>query len=69
MTVPDISKAKDPDLRASLVAIQRAADLARKMAIQTNTGIVIVEDEKLVHVSAETLRQEAATTNGKDTHP
>ena len=43
MNTPDISKAKDPDLRASLAAMQRAALLARKTAIQTETYIVIVK--------------------------
>jgi pyrimidine deaminase RibD-like protein len=59
MKSQDISTAKNPDLRASLAAMQRAAELARKTAIQTETGIVIVQDGKLVHVSAEELRKEA----------
>ena len=53
----DISKARNPDLRASAVALQRAAELARKTAIQTDTGIVIVRDAQIVHVSAQELRQ------------
>jgi hypothetical protein len=56
----DISAAKDPDLRASFSAMQRAATLARKVAIQTETGIVIKLDGKLVRVSADELRKEAA---------
>ncbi|MBB3103145.1 hypothetical protein [Azomonas macrocytogenes] len=59
MKAQDISKAENPDLRASLAAIQRAAELARKTAIQTETGIVIVRDGKLVHVSAQELRENA----------
>ncbi|MDR2365751.1 MAG: hypothetical protein LBD68_07850 [Zoogloeaceae bacterium] len=55
----DISTAKDPDLRASFFAMQRAAALARKVAIQTETGIVIELDGKLVRVSADELRKEA----------
>lgn len=51
----DIANAQDPDLRASLTAMQRAALLARQTAIQTGTGIVIVQDGQLVHVSAEEL--------------
>ena len=65
MTTQDISQAKDPDLRASLAAMQRAASLARKTAIQTETYIVIVEGEKLVRVSADELRQIASA--GKST--
>lgn len=53
----DISTAKDPGLRASMGAMQRAAFLARKTAMQTETDIVIVEDEKLVRISADELRQ------------
>ena len=57
MTQHELAKAKDPDLRASLQAIKRAAKEARKIAIQTDTGIVIVRDNKIVHLSAEELRQ------------
>ena len=57
MSTQDISTAKDPDLRASMVAMQRAATLARQIAIQTETYIVIVEGEKLVRVSADELRR------------
>ncbi|GHU34503.1 hypothetical protein AGMMS50256_28210 [Betaproteobacteria bacterium] len=64
MNPKDISTAENPDLRASLAAMQRAAALARKVAIQTDTGIVIAKDGKLVHVSADELRKEAA--EGKD---
>lgn len=57
MNTRDISTAKDPDLRASVAAIQRAAALARQTAIQTETHIVIMEGEQLVQVSADELRQ------------
>jgi hypothetical protein len=58
MTQQDLSRAKNPDLRASLAAMRRAADMARSTAIQTNTEIVIVKDGKPVRVTAEELRQE-----------
>lgn len=54
---PDISTAKNPDLRASMAALERAAALARKTAIQTETGIVIVRDGRIVRISAQQLRQ------------
>jgi hypothetical protein len=38
--------------------MQRAAELARKTAIQTETGIVILEGERIVRLSARELRQE-----------
>ena len=60
MNPKDISTAENPDLRASFVAMQRAAELARKIAIQTETGIVITKDGKLAYISADELRKEAA---------
>jgi hypothetical protein len=63
MTTRDISEAKDPDLRASVVAMQRAAKLARTIAIQTDTGIVIVENGQIVHISAAALREAATGAN------
>lgn len=61
MKAQDISQARDPILRGSLAAMQRAAELARKTAIQTDTGIVVVRDGKIVHVSAQELRRTMAT--------
>lgn len=58
MTAQELALAKDKDLVASLQAIKRAADLARKQAIQTGTEIVIMRDQQIVHVSAEQLQQE-----------
>jgi hypothetical protein len=58
MTEHELVKAKDPDLRSSLNAIKRAAGAARKIAIQTDTCIVIVRDNKMVHVTAQELRRE-----------
>lgn len=57
MTQQELSQAKDPDLRASLQAMLRAAELARKTAMQTDTHIVIVENEQIVRLSAEQLQQ------------
>ena len=59
MNPDDIANAKDPDLQGALAALQRAAQQAREIAIQTNTGIVVVKDGKIVHISADELRQEA----------
>jgi hypothetical protein len=58
MTQQDLSRAKNPDLAASLAAIRRAAEMARSTAMQTETDIVIVKDGKPVRVSAEELRKE-----------
>jgi len=57
MRKKDLSEAKNPDIRNSLAAMQRAAKLARKIAIQTNTALVVVRDNKIVHIPAEQLRE------------
>ncbi|MDR0786347.1 MAG: hypothetical protein LBG44_00525 [Gemmatimonadota bacterium] len=57
MTPPDIFKARNPDLRNSLAAMKRAAAMARQIAIQTDTAIVIVKDGKTVRITAEQLRE------------
>ena len=59
MNANDISNAKDPDLRASLGALRRAAQQARRTAIQTETHLVIVKDGRLQRISADELRQQA----------
>ena len=56
MRSSDLSEAKDPVLRGSMAAMKRAAALAREIAIQTDTGIVVVRDGKLVRISAAELR-------------
>jgi hypothetical protein len=61
MSTKDISNAKDPDLRASLGALRRAAQQARKTAIQTETNLVIIKDGRMQRISADELRQQANT--------
>ncbi|MDR0996877.1 MAG: hypothetical protein LBL69_04345 [Zoogloeaceae bacterium] len=62
MTSHDLNQSDNPDLRASLVAMQRAAQMARQTAIATNTAIVIVQDGKLRRITAEELKREAAAS-------
>lgn len=62
MNGKDISLATDPDVRASLAAMQRAADLARKIAIQTDTDLIIMEDGRLTRIPAAALREAAANS-------
>lgn len=62
----DIANAKDPDLRASLAAMRRAALLARQTAIQTDTSIVVIQDGQLIHVSAQELRKTATRESTHD---
>lgn len=58
----DLSRAKNPDLRASLAALKRASELARRRAIQTNTEIVIVEAGRVRRISAAQLRRQMRQT-------
>jgi hypothetical protein len=60
MSPQELYKAKNPDLRASLAAMQRAAKMARQIAIQTNTAIIIKRNGKIVRIPAEQLREEQA---------
>lgn len=62
MKPKDLSLAKNPDLRASFVALQRAAQMARQVAIQTNTAIVIMENGQLLRIPAEVLAQQQKPT-------
>jgi len=58
MKPQELSKAQNPDLRASLAAMLRAAESARQTALQTGTAIVVVRDGKPVRITAEELRKE-----------
>ena len=57
MTQKEIGQAKAPELRASLAAIKRAAQAARRLAVQTGTDIIVFKDRQVVHLTAEELQQ------------
>lgn len=59
MTMKNIQEAKDPDLRASAAAMSRAAEAARKTAIQTDTNLIVMKDGKLTRIPAQVLREAA----------
>jgi hypothetical protein len=59
MNPQELHKAKNPDLRASLAVMYRVAELARQTAIQANTAIIVVQDGKLVCISAAQLCEES----------
>ncbi|TXI42633.1 MAG: hypothetical protein E6Q59_00615 [Nitrosomonas sp.] len=50
MNQKSIELAKDPDLAGSLVAIRRAAQRARQLAVSTNTELVVLRNGKCVHI-------------------
>lgn len=64
MNKRDIAEAKNPDLRLSVAAMQRAARMAREIAIQTDTYLVVMKDGKIVQIPAAALR-EAAEKGGQ----
>ena len=66
MNANDLAKAKDPDVRSALGALHRAAQTARKTAIQTDTHLVIVKDGRIQRITAAELLQQAAA---KPPHP
>ena len=57
MTMKSIQEAKDPDLRASVAAMNRAAEAARQTAIQTGTDLIIMKNGKLTRIPADALRK------------
>jgi hypothetical protein len=57
MTMKSIQEAKDPDLRASVAAMNRAAEAARQTAIQTGTDLIIMKNGKLTRIHADALRE------------
>lgn len=63
MTMKNIQEAKDPDLRASIAAMKRAAEAARKTAIQTGTDLIVVKDGKLTRIPAQVLREALPSTD------
>jgi hypothetical protein len=59
ITSPDISTAKDPDLRSAMAALMRASALARKAAMDAGTDLVLFKDGILVLVEANMLRRQS----------
>jgi hypothetical protein len=53
-----LSEARNPDIRNSLVALQRAARMAREVAVRTGTDIIISRDGEMVRVTSEELKQQ-----------
>jgi hypothetical protein len=52
-----LSEERRAEIERALDALRRAASMARQIAIDTNTGIVVVRDGKVVHISAKELRK------------
>ncbi len=59
ISVKGIREAEDPDLRASVAAMRRAATEARKIAIQIGTDLIVMRAEQLIRTPANVLREAA----------
>jgi hypothetical protein len=55
----ELFKAKNQDLIHSLAAMKRAVALARQVAIQTDTAIVVFQNNQITRVTSAELRAEA----------
>lgn len=55
-----LAQAKNPDLQASMAAMQRAAVSARQIALQTHTAIVTMKSGQMVRLEGEQLQMELA---------
>ncbi|NOT17666.1 MAG: hypothetical protein HOP20_06315 [Sulfuriferula sp.] len=60
MTQNELSTAKDQDLVNSLIAMRRAAMMARQQAVFTNTAIIVMKNDRLVRITAEEIRKQDA---------
>ncbi len=60
MSVKKADRSHDPDVRDAMAALQRAAAMARQIAIQTDTAIIIMQDGRRVRVTADELRKQQA---------
>jgi imidazolonepropionase-like amidohydrolase len=58
MNEKDFHLARNKDIPASFIAMKRAAIMARELAVQTNTAIIVVRDGKITRVTADELRKE-----------
>lgn len=62
MDIADISNARNPDLRSSREALNRAANLARQTAIETETDLVVVKNGETIRISAAELVEQQQST-------
>ena len=51
----DIRECSDPVMRGSMAALQRAAEDARRIAIETGTDLIIMRDGKICRLSPEEI--------------
>lgn len=59
MTANEIDSARNPLLRLALPALQRAAKNAREQAILHNTRLIIWQNNHIVKLSPDEIREQA----------
>lgn len=57
--ITNINDIKDAFLRGSFAAMQRAAQRARDVAIQTNTAMIMCENGQIKKITADELRKQS----------
>jgi len=55
----EISNAKDPALRDSLAALQRAAAEARRIALHTGTDLIVFRNGEITRIPPQELAEQA----------
>ena len=51
----DIREARDPAMRGSLAALERAAEDARRIAIQTGTELIVMRNGQICRLQPEEI--------------
>ncbi len=65
MTAKEIDKARNPLLKLALPALERAARIAREQAVIHNTQLIIWRNNRVVKLSANEIREQAAEYRAK----
>ena len=65
MKADEVDKAKNPLIKLALPALQRAAKNARELALIHNTPLIFWRDNRVVKVSPDEIREQAADYRAK----
>ncbi|WP_295885011.1 hypothetical protein [uncultured Thiohalocapsa sp.] len=69
MNTRDISEARDPLLSASVAAMKRAAEQARRQAVMTNTRLVVWREGQIRYIDPSVAEKGSTDTTGKTDAP
>jgi len=61
----EITRINVMDTQAATAALHRAAEMARKTAMDTDTCLVVMENGKVVRIPAQQLRQQQELAHGE----